>query len=308
MQEYQWGYKINDNSGFKGRYIFFKMDGTIAEGLSYSYRQRINALAFTSSFFDATDWLNVTYEGKHWGASAGKQVVAIGGYEYDGSPIDIYFASEFWNNIPCFQLGVSGFYKTASGNDKLTFQITESPFRRVSLNVDNEEMFSYNLMWSGSHGFFKSLYSFNMIEYLPGKYVNYITLGNRFEFNNLSINFDIMNRSVSGFSVGENMSFMGRIDWKPLEWMNVFAKATYDFNHTDQEGDWCVTPGTDIGRYGLGLEFWPVRHITDLRLHINYCYSDGINGSPAGALRPKQSIIDAGVTWKINALNIKRKK
>ena len=42
MQEYRSAEKINDNSGFKGRYLNIRMDGNLAEGLSYSYRQRLN--------------------------------------------------------------------------------------------------------------------------------------------------------------------------------------------------------------------------------------------------------------------------
>ena len=41
-QEYVQGEKINDNSGFKGKYLNIRMDGTVAEGLTYSYRQRLN--------------------------------------------------------------------------------------------------------------------------------------------------------------------------------------------------------------------------------------------------------------------------
>ena len=42
MQEHVKDAKINDNSGFKGRYLNIRMDGTIAEGVTYSYRQRLN--------------------------------------------------------------------------------------------------------------------------------------------------------------------------------------------------------------------------------------------------------------------------
>ncbi len=304
MQEYQHGDKINGASGFKGRYLMLRMDGNLGAGFSYSYRQRVNKPTADASFFDATDWLYATYTNKNWIVSAGKQVVGIGGYEYDASPVDLYFCSEYWNNIPCFQIGFSGSYKTDDMNDIFMVQICESPFRRNAANVGNREMFAYNAMWYGSHDFFSSMWSVNMIEYLPGKFINYVVLGNRFTFGDFYFNLDIMNRAVSAKNFfGKDMSFMGKFVWSPNERLNIFAKCTHDFNNSDEIGDWCVTPGTDITRIGGGIEYYPIE---SLRLHMAYCYTDGKNGSPAGALQPQQNIFDAGITWKMNLLKIRK--
>lgn len=56
-------------------------------------RHRLNKKNNDASFFDATDWLYLAYRKDNWELSAGKQVVAIGGYEYDAAPIDLYFCS-----------------------------------------------------------------------------------------------------------------------------------------------------------------------------------------------------------------------
>ena len=122
MQEYVEGNKINNNSGFKGKYLNIRMDGNLTDNFSYSYRQRLNKPIVNATFFDATDWLTLTYKFKNWSVSAGKQVVAIGGYEYDKAPIDLYFCSEYWNNIACYQMGVSGSYTTTAGKDQILFQ------------------------------------------------------------------------------------------------------------------------------------------------------------------------------------------
>ena len=90
-----------------------------------------------------------------------------------------------------------------------------------------------------------------------------------------------------------------------MECLNVFAHASYDFNHSNNEGVNCVVRGTDIYRIGAGIEYFPIKNSKDVRLHLNYCYTDG--KATTGVLQPKQSIWDAGVTWKINLLNIKRK-
>lgn len=307
MQEYVDDLKINDNSGFKGKYLNIRMDGNLTDGLSFSYRQRLNKPNVNASFFDATDWLTLTYRYKNWSVSAGKQVVAIGGYEYDRAPIDLYFCSEYWNNIACYQMGLSGAYTTSSGKDQILFQVCESPFRRNAANVLNQEMFAYNLMWYCNHGFFSTMYSVNFMEYLPGKYINYIALGNRFTFGKFALELDFMNRAVSGseFLVND-YSVMGELSWRPVDRFNVFVRATYDSNKT-VAGDFCVAPGTNLLRVGAGMEYYPLKNYKNLRLHLNGCYTDG--DSPLTAvLRPNQILVDAGLTWYMNMLNIKRRK
>ena len=108
QREYLDGDAIKPNSGFIGKYLNVILNGTINDRWSYSYRQRLNKAHADATFFDATDWVHLTYKvNDNWSLNGGKQVVGIGGYEYDRAPIDLYFCSEYWNNIPCYQLGVS---------------------------------------------------------------------------------------------------------------------------------------------------------------------------------------------------------
>jgi hypothetical protein len=57
---------------------------------------------------------------------------------------------------------------------------------------------------------------------------------------------------------------------------------------------------------GGGLEFYPIKDSKALRLHLNCCYTYG-KTSGMTVLQDKQTIIDAGITWKMNMLNLKRK-
>ena len=306
MQEFRGPENYGPRSGFKGRYILLRVDGQISEGFSYSLRQRINKPTTDLNLFDATDWIQVKYNKGPWEIAAGKQVVAIGGYEYDTSPINLFFCSEFWNNLPCFQFGISGAYTFADGKDKMTFQIAESPFRRGSLNTENKALLSYNLMWNGSYDWFSSICSVNMMEYMPGKYINYIALGGLFEFGDFAVQLDLTNRATSLETLGlEDFTAMGDFSWTPVDALKIFVRAIYERNE-NVAGDLCVSPGTDIIRAGAGIEYFPLKNKKNLRLHLNCCYTDG--DSPAtNVLRPDQTIIDAGLTWKMNFLNIKRR-
>ena len=61
QREYLDGDAVKANSGFKGKYLNVILNGTINEHWSYSYRQRLNKAHADQSFFDATDWIHLTY-------------------------------------------------------------------------------------------------------------------------------------------------------------------------------------------------------------------------------------------------------
>lgn len=305
QREYLDGDAVKSNSGFKGKFINIIMNGNISDSFSYSYRQRLNKAHADQSFFDATDWVFLTYKATdNWSFSGGKQVVGIGGYEYDRAPIDLYFCSEYWNNIPCYQLGVSMAYTTNSGKDKFTMQVCESPFHQKS-----EDMYAYNLMWNGSHDWFNSIYSANMQEYQPGKFIYYLALGNEFKMGNVRLQLDFMNRATNKHAFFfKDCSVMGELLCAVSPKVNLFGKVTYDVNRTDTEGDYCVYTGTELTRVGCGVEYFPLRDgDRNLRIHANFCYSWGSNGNEAGTTLPKQSIVDVGVKWKVNIFSYSHK-
>ena len=302
------GRHICDESGIKGRYINLIVFGDISNSFSYSYRQRLNKAHKDQTFFDATDWIYLTYTtpNRHWSLSAGKQVVGIGGYEYDRAPIDLYFCSEYWNNIGCYQFCASVTYASKSGNDKIMFQACESPFKQKGA-----DMYAYNLMWYGSHGWFNSIYSVNMMEYMPGEYIYYIALGNEFRFGDCGkLQLDLMNRASKGESFFfKDFSIMSELSFNLGQKVGIFGKATYDTNKSGVMADYCVMPGTDITRVGAGVEFYPLpKGNRSVRLHANYCYTFGMNGNPtAPVLLDNQSLFSVGLKWKIDIASLTKK-
>ena len=317
QHEYIQGATNDDATGFKGKFLNLRIDGNISEEFSYSYRQRLNKNHSDASFFDATDWVYLNWKKNNFDISAGKLVVAIGGYEYDIAPIDLYFCSEWWYNVPCYQLGVSAGYSFNEGKDKFLAQICESPFRGDVAVVDadgnvvmkkQKDMYAYNFMWMGSHGWFNTLYSVNMMEYLPGKYVNYISLGNRFKFGKFTIDVDLMNRAASGQTfLFSDVSAITTIAWRPTEKLNLFAKASYDVNNSGVEKDFIVSPGAEVTRVGAGVEYYPLKDgRNDVRLHAVGSFTFG-NDTPATALRDNNTYLSVGVTWKMDLFSIANK-
>lgn len=295
---------VSDNTGFTGKYLNLRADGTLTHGLTYSWRQRFNKPHSDSSFFDATDWLYLNYSFGDWSIAGGKQVVAIGGWEYDRAPIDLYSCSVFWNNIPCYAIGGSLSY-SLTGNDRLTVQMCESPF----FTKENRDMYGYNLMWTGSHGCYQSLWSVNLLEYTPGHYINYIALGNRFTAGKWRVDIDLMNRSASHQTfLLKDCSVMGEIAYCPGSRWQLHGKVTYDINHSGTDADLCVLNGTELTMAGAGLEYYPIlekKH--SLRLHANMYYSWGKNANSDNVMQNRTAIFDLGVKWSMDLLSFTRK-
>lgn len=294
------GSKAYGNTGFKGKYLNLHINGNIGEHFTYSYRQRLNKVNSSQSFFNATDWAHLTYspDGK-WMVSAGKQVVGIGGYEYDRAPIDVYTASEFWNNFACYQFGASISRVLNDGNDKLMFQITQSPYRDEA----TEDTYAYNLMWTGSHGWFNTLYSVNMLEYSQGRFLNFISLGNHINLGDVDIYIDYMNRATDGQkSFFDDFTLIAESVFSLNDQWNVFGKVTYDVNNSSSSADSSVLAGSEITTFGAGVEFFPMKDNRDIRLHANCFYSTGRNTNPYGTLVNGRMLIDMGIKWRIHIL------
>ena len=112
-----------------------------------------------------------------------------------------------------------------------------------------------------------------------------------------------MNRSlVDKMSFLRDFTIIGKVAYSFNDKLNVFGKASFDHNDLDREGDWCVMPGTSMGRVGCGVEYFPLAD-KSIRLHATFCHSFGDNGNPAGVLLDDQQIASVGLTWRMSLLN-----
>ena len=303
-----------EKSGLKVGYFNLRIDGQITPKFTYSWRQRFNKVNSASDFVNNTDWLYLTYNPtKNWAISAGKQVVMMGGWEYDRAPIDIYFASEYWNNVNCFQLGASVTYTTNKGNDALTLQVCQSPYHKGINNYQTidgvtkkmADLYAYNLYWLGSHGCYTALHSLNFSEYARGKFDAYVVLGNQFKFGDATIQLDLMNRGVTPRELlFKNFSIMGEVSYLIIKRVNVFLRATYDKVDEDYPAGLFTYPNTEILRLGGGVEYFPLggQNNKDIRLHAAFAYNVGYNSDPAGTALPNQSLLTVGLTWKMDVI------
>ena len=303
-------------SGFKARYFNLRMDGQITPKFSYSWRQRFNNVNSLSSFVQNTDWLTLTYKPTdNWAISAGKQVVMIGGWEYDRAPIDLYFCSEYWNNVACYQLGASVAYTTDSGNDTVLFQVCQSPYQKSAPNltvdgngnaVVNHNLLAYNLYWTDTHDWYSGLHSINLVEYQRNKFDLYLVLGNQFKFGDAKIQLDLMERATT-FEDMDNFSIMCEFAYLVADRVNVFVKGTYDQSSEDYAEGLYIAPGAQITRVGGGVEYYPLggKGNRDVRLHAAYAY--GFSNSTNCVIKDKSSYFTFGLTWRIDIMSAAKK-
>ncbi len=286
-----------DKGAFQGRYLNFQLDGMLASRLSYHYRQRINAgnMGFSTTFFEGTDWLYMDWQfASRFSVSAGKEVVAIGGWEYDLAPINMYYWSEFWNNVNCYEMGVSLHYRDEHNHWQL--QLGNSPY--VTQNL--QHLYALNLIWYGDYNWFKPIYSTNLVEYERGSFIHYVALGNKFDFGKAYVYVDVMNRATDKQSSYFFEDYSVMVEAKAYlgnRW-TLFAKGGCDENSTEipslgMAPDQYVLPGTQYVYAGLGGEFFPLLGKNTVRIHAFAAYKDDRLHSV------KTLEANAGLTWHL---------
>ena len=296
--QHDWNHDDTVDTGFRGKYLNLDINGRISENFSYSLRHRLNKVPTEQNPLSATDWVNLTFKKNQWSVAAGKLVYEMGGYEYYNAPIDIYFASLFWNNIACYQYGVAATYTTDSGRHLLMAQLTQSPYAGFV-----EDWLSYNFSWSGQMGRLQTRYSTNFAEYAPGRFQHHIVLGHHLELGKVLIEADFFHRAnMSDYKLAKNFTVIAKVVYDISERVSLFGKAIYDENSDPNPYDVCLAPATEFSRLGGGVEFFPIKGSRNVRLHLNTYYSHGNNPHPTNPIRPNGLITDVGLTWKITLL------
>lgn len=290
-------------SGFKGKYFMLKVDGSLMDDMvDYSWRQRLNRRKENSSTFDDTDWVWVRFNLGGWHLSGGKEVVLVGGWEYDRNPIDVYTFSVFWDNMPSYEFGFTA-SRDLGPADNLAFQFTQSPWH----TREHNNMYAYNLMWTGHHGLYSALWSANLIEYLPGRYINFLAIGNKVTLGKFWLSLDLVNRAAAHQPfLMSDFSVMSELSWQPVRKWRFHIKYTFDDNHSGTDADFTVADGTHLNMFGGGAEFSLLdRRSHNLRLHANCFYAWGRNANALDAMQRRTAIASIGFRWHVDILRVK---
>lgn len=296
-------------TGFMGKYLALNARGTITEGLRYSWRQRFSRTPKDATFWDQTDILDLSYSTGKFDFGAGKQVVLIGGYEYNRAPIELMCPNLFVSNVACYQFGISAGYQLTP-SDHLAFQVSQSLFATAA----NRNLYAYNLQWSSHRDFgdylrFETIWSVNEIEYQKGKYCNYVALGNKLVIDeDITVLLDLMTRTYPDNRAFKNNTFMLEGSWEFHPKWRATAKVSYDCNmgvNTTKQTE--VARGSELTTLGGVMEWYPIRkkrHL--LKAHAAIFYSFGKNKNKADLMQKNTLYASLGLTWQMNLLNLRR--
>ena len=244
----------------------------------------------------------ITYESGSWELLAGKNALALGGYEIDSTPIDEYWYCDHSNAINAYLLSFGTAYKW---NDcqKLTFQISKSPYCGVVDRANN--LFAIGLKWNGRVvPNWETIWSANVFEQdLDRNWIDYLSLGNRFKIGKSQIlDIDFMER---GLAAMPSRGRKGRFDFSGVlkysfrlsDKLELLVKSTYDCN-SGVDIDLVLPDGADNWTVGGGLCWFPLG-TEDLRV-FGICCKAIDNGTASVAYSLSPLYLKLGTTWKVH--------
>jgi hypothetical protein len=275
---------------FDSNGLYLGIDGKISPNFSYSFYHCI-ATDDGGDFFTNTNWLTVTYENDFMAIKAGKDNVLVGSFEYDAYDVDSYWFmnSSFWNAFDSWQWGASASFYPADDHE-LTIQACNSPF-----SFGEPNLFAYALCWRGEMDFFESYWTANLWQYDTGSYMKSVNLGNRFSFDDFSVDLEYMTRATDLKNLfTQDFTLMAAPSYEFADWGRVTGKFGWEKCGEDA----LMGYGYDGSYmfYGLAAEFFPIEDYEDLRVHASWGH---------GCNRPH--VFNIGVTWKFSLTDTVKK-
>lgn len=310
----------DDNFGLNGKYLNFHMGGNLTDKFSYYVRQRFVANDGNVKFFDNTDFLYLNYKlNNNWQFRGGKDALAVGGFEYDARPINVYMPAYYWDNFYCFQLGASATWSSNDGHHKLMGQVAASPYCYTGSPYTNgkADRLSYNLLWMGSFEHVNTLWSVNAFSYANAgvghNVMGNIALGTQVVYPRWNGYLDVIFRTQEFLFDVLDFSVVSRFNYDLGKGFTAFAKGGYERNEgaNDYLGvtflpmDIMAIPSSDYCFYGLGCEYRP-ESCKDVRLHAYVAQFNRqyFNNTPD----EKNFCFNFGLTWDMNFLKFANRK
>ena len=307
-----------DELSFKTNRVRLEIYGKLNDQLSYHFRQSFNRYHNPNAIDNlpsSIEYANVKWTKGNFELVAGKQFVALAGYEGYVNGIKVREFSEFNNNVEIFQTGLGGFYNF-------------SPTQSVILQVANlragqdADVLKYNLplgleptklpllstvSW---HGKFADesvylMYSASVGQVAKGKNVYYLTCGNIYEKGPVVAYLDVLySRSevdiqqristLQGDALGpirttaqnvQYLTFIADVDYQFSPKWNAYVKGAYETAAVYKSN-----AHFGAGRYMTSwnaqacLEWFPFNEEKGFKVFAHYLYKGHILTQKANAL------------------------
>lgn len=241
------------------------------------------------------DWAYITFSPGPFEFSLGKQLVLMGGFEYEDYDYDVnpIIASSLWNSVPCYRWAFTPAWNLPDGKSKLSLQIACDP-----LNTH----LSYGAQWDGTYGPYSMRWSGYTYKNAFDKWRFIASLGNRLELGDWIIDFTWSNKFGGWFTedpddededapladvVAKGHTFVPSIVWAPSDKWEFSLKGSY--NYCSDDNDYSYTTA------GLTASWFPIKDSHSLRIQASAGLQDGND-----ILNPSFFYGLLGITWNFD--------
>lgn len=277
-----------EQARFMARQLRIEAKGNINDWLSYRWRQRLNRPNNGGGNIDnlptSIDIAGIGVRpSEKFSMFLGKQCAAYGGIEFDLNPIEIYEYCDMIEYMSNFLTGVNFAYDFLPGQ-QLQFQVLNSrnnSYKETYPNAPTEETklpMLYTLNWNGTIApFWTTRWSFSHMSQAKEYSMQYLALGNLFDFGAFNGYFDFM-YSREGLNRKMIVPDATKVDYSSLvlklnynldpNW-NIFTKGMYETASTESTKWFGGNKNRTAWGYYAGVEYYPMG---DKNLHFYLTY------------------------------------
>lgn len=187
---------------FRNEQFRLEVRGQVHEKVYFRFRDRYTRAQTSESIDNLSRSVDLAYLrfdlSEKFSISAGKMCADWGAWEFDWNPIDIYEYSDIVEYADNFLTGVGASY-TPSSRNQFTFQVLDSRTKTFEELYGDQPNFTESKVplafvanWRGSllDGKIKTIWSYSLFNEATNANMNYIALGNEFNFDKFRFIYD----------------------------------------------------------------------------------------------------------------------
>jgi hypothetical protein len=327
------GVKFSEAS-FKMNRVRLELYGKLNQHLSYHFRQSFNKYSnpySVDNMSSSIEYANIKWTaGERFDLVAGKQYLAVGGYEGYVNGLKVREFSEFNNNFEIYQTGVKGVYKVTP-DQHLIFQVTNIR------NSSDRDMYLYGLPsgvestkipllgtvnWTGwfADKSICLMYSASAGQLAKGKNVYHFMCGNVYEKEPFLAYLDVLYSRSALDSQQRITALQTSYTAQNTQYFTVIANVDYQFDPKwnaylkgayETAGVYKANRVFAQGRYVTSwnaqacLEWFPFTEDKGFKLFAHYVYKGHMlskNARALGAAMPHTQRISIGIQYVIPVL------
>ena len=257
--------------------LYSLFEGNFSESLSFSvenhwlagFQPPVGDFDFTptkdlyrylghSDWTNWLDWAYLRYDADSWFATVGKDILYMGGMEFDEYDFDVHpiMLSSLWNNFSCYQWQAAAGWQNET--TALSFQVSTSPYGEHPFSSG---IYNFGAKWAGEYGSFSNIWSFMLVGEGEGKYYPLLTLGQKYELGDVTLGLDYWNAVCSEelLLLNGHTAFLTAL-WAPAEQFEILVRGGYE-----SVNEKALRDEFNSFRGGIAFHWFPVEN---LRIHL----------------------------------------